>query len=72
MKVIMVTDSMTNKKSIYTPEAFIELVNNLYWEANNFDGAREYFDLEMLDYTMLWYETSYDNVTVTEQDIEGG
>ena len=71
MKVIIVTDLITNKKDIYTPEAFIELVNNLYWEANNFNGAREYFDLEMLDYTILWYETSHDNVTVAEQEYKG-
>lgn len=70
MKVVIVTDLITNKKNIYTPEAFIELANEEYWEANSFNGPSDYFGLEMLDYTMLWYETSHDNVTVTGQEYK--
>lgn len=71
MKVILITDTNTNKViSVKTLKRFIREVNEEYWIANNFCGDREYFKIDDIDFAIGWYSVMSDNLAIDIMKVE--
>lgn len=71
MKVILITDTDTNKViSVKTLKRFIKEVNEEYWEANDFCGDREYFKIDNIDFAIDWYTITSDNLAADIMKVE--
>lgn len=71
MKVILITDNDMNEViAVYTLKKFIQEANKEYYEANNFNGAREYFNLNTIDFAIDWYAATSDNLSIDIMEIE--
>lgn len=71
MNVILITDNDINEViAVYTVKKFIEEANKEYFEANDFCGAREYFNEDSLDYAINWYINTCDNLSLDVMDLE--
>lgn len=71
MKVILITDTNTNKViSVKTLKRFRNEVNEEYWKANNFCGDREYFKIDNINFAINWYAVTSDNLAVDIMKVE--
>ena len=71
MDIITITDNDINEViAVYTPEKFLEEANAVYWEANNFNGEREYFNLDTIDFAINWYIDAHDNLSLDRYTVE--
>lgn len=71
MKVILITDDNIDEViAVYTVKKFIEEVNKEYFEANDFCGAREYFNEDSLDLAINWYIDTFDNFLLDVRNLE--
>ena len=71
MKVILITDTNTNKViSVKTLKRFIREVNEEYWLVNNFCGDREYFKIDDIDFAIGWYAVTSDNLAIDIMKVE--
>lgn len=71
MKVILITDTNTNKViSVKTLKRFIREVNEEYWLTNNFCGDREYFKIDDIDFAIGWYTITSDNLAIDIIKVE--
>lgn len=69
MKVIIITDNDIII-AVYTLKKFIQEVNKEYWQANDFNGAREYFNLHTLGFAIDWYVDTYDNLSIDVMEVK--
>ena len=71
MKVILITDNNMNEViAVYTLKKFIQEANKEYYEANNFNGAEEYFNLDTIDFAIGWYVATSDNLSIDIMEVE--
>ena len=71
MDIITITDNDINEViATYTLEKFLEEANKEYWEANNFNGEREYFTLDTIDTAIDWYIDTSDNLSLDRYTVE--
>ena len=71
MKVILITDTNTNKViSVKTLKRFINEANEEYWKANDLCGDREYFKIDNIDFAIDWYAITSDNLTIDIMKVE--
>lgn len=71
MKVILITDTNTNKViSVKTLKRFIHEANEEYWKANNFCGDREYFKIDDIDFAIDWFAITSDNLAIDIMKVE--
>ena len=71
MKVILITDTNTNKViSVKTLKRFRDEVNEEYWKANNFCGDREYFKIDNIDFAIDWYTITSNNLAIDIMKLE--
>ena len=71
MKVILITDNDMNEViAVYTLKKFLQEVNEEYYEANNFNGAKEYFNLNTIDFAIDWYVATSDNLSIDIMEVE--
>lgn len=71
MKVILIIDNDINEViAVYTLKKFIQEANKEYWEANDFNGAREYFNLNTLELAIYWYINTSDNLSIDIMEVE--
>lgn len=71
MKVILITDTNTNKViSVKTLKRFIREINEEYWKTNNFCGDREYFKIDDIDFAIGWYAITSDNLAIDIMKVE--
>lgn len=71
MQVILITDNDINEViAVYTPKKFIKEANKEYWEANDFNGDKEYFNLDTIDYAIDWYVETSDNLAIDVMEVE--
>lgn len=71
MKVILITDNDINEViAVYTLKRFIQEANKEYFEANDFNGDREYFNLDWIDFAIDWYVATSDNLSIYIKEVE--
>ena len=71
MKVILITDNDINEViAVYTLKKFLQEANKEYYEANGFNGAKEYFDLNTIDFAIDWYVETSDNLSIDIMEVE--
>lgn len=71
MQVILITDNDINEViAVYTLKKFLQEVNKEYWEANDFNGPREYFNLNSLGLAMNWYTQTAYNLSLGIMEVE--
>ena len=71
MKVILITDNDMNEViAVYTLKKFLQEANKEYYEANNFNGAKEYFNLNTIDFAIDWYVVTSDNLSIDIMEVE--
>ena len=71
MKVILITDNDMNEViAVYTLKKFLQEVNEEYYEANNFNGAKEYFNLNTIDFAIDWYVATSDKLSIDIMEVE--
>ena len=71
MKVILITDNDINEViAVYTLKKFIQEANKEYYEANDFNGAKEYFNLNTIDFAINWYVETSDNLSIDIMEVE--
>jgi hypothetical protein len=71
MKVILITDNDINEViAVYTLKKFIQEANKEYWEANDFNGAKEYFNLNTIDFAIDWYVETSCNLAISIMEVE--
>ena len=71
MKVILITDNDMNEViAVYTLKKFLQEANKEYYEANNFNGAKEYFNLNSIDFAIDWYVETSDNLSIDIMEVE--
>ena len=71
MKVILITDNdMREVIAVYTLKKFLQEANKKYYEANNFNGAKEYFNLNTIDFAIDWYVETSDNLSIDLMEVE--
>ena len=71
MKVILITDNDMNEViAVYTLKKFLQEANKEYYEANDFSGAKEYFDLNTIDFAIDWYIATSDNLSIDIMEVE--
>lgn len=71
MKVILLTDIYLNEVvGVYTLRRFIQEANKEYYEANNFNGAREYFNLNTIDFAIDWYVNTAEGLAIDLMEVE--
>ena len=71
MKVILITDNDVNEViAVYTLKKFLQEANKEYYEANNFNGAKEYFNLNTINFAIGWYVGTSDNLSIDIMEVE--
>ena len=71
MKVILITDKDINEViAVYTLKKFLQEANKEYYEANDFNGAKEYFNLNTIDFAIDWYVETSDNLSIDIMEVE--
>ena len=71
MDVILIKDNDINEViAVYTIEKFIHEANKEYWEANNYCGARYYFNPDTLEFAINWYIETSDNLSIDVMKLE--
>ena len=71
MKVILITDNDMNEViAVYTLKKFLQEANKEYYKANNFNGAKEYFNLNTIDFAIDWYVETSDNLSIDLMEVE--
>jgi hypothetical protein len=71
MQVILITDNDINEViAVYTLKKFIQEANKEYWKANDFNGTREYFNLNSLGIAINWYINTSDNLSLDIMEVE--
>lgn len=71
MDIITITDNDINKIiAVYTLDRFIQEANKEYWEANDFNGTKEYFTLDTIDLAIDWYVNTSDNLSLDRYTVE--
>ena len=71
MKVILITDNDINEViAIYTFKKFLQEANKEHYESNGFDGAKEYVDLNNIDFAIDWYVETSDNLSIDIMEVE--
>jgi len=71
--IVLITDKDINEVvSAYTIPKFLEVVNAEYYDANDFNGCKEYFNEDFLDYAIDWFvKTSDNNISIDIVELEG-
>ena len=71
MEVILITDNDINEViAVYTLKKFLQEANKEYYEANNFNGAKEYFNLNTIKFAIDWYVETSDNLSIDIMELE--
>lgn len=71
MKVILITDNDINEViAVYTLKKFLKEANKEYYEANDFSGVKEYFDLNTINFAIDWYIETSDNLSIDIMEVE--
>jgi hypothetical protein len=71
-EIILITDNDINDIiAAYTIPKFLEVVNAEYYEANDFNGSKEYFNANFLDYAIDWFIETSDNLAIDKIELEG-
>ena len=69
--IVLITDNDINEViSAYTIPKFLEVVNAEYYKANDFNGSKEYFNADFLDYAVDWFIETSDNLSADIVELE--
>ena len=71
MDIIIIKDNDINEIiAVYSLGKFIQEVNKEYWEANDFNGSKDYFDIDTIDFAIDWYAATSDNLQLDRYMVE--
>lgn len=71
MDIIAITDNDINDIiAVYSLDRFIKEVNKEYWEANDFNGSKDYFNIDTIDFAIDWYIETSDNLSLDRYTVE--
>lgn len=71
MDIITITDNDINEIiAVYSLDRFIREVNKEHWEANNFNGSKDYFNIDTIDFAINWYIVTNNNLSINRYTVE--
>lgn len=71
MDIIIITDNDFNEIiEVYSLDKFIQEANKEYWEANDFNGSKDYFNIDTIDFAIDWYVETSDNLSIDRYTVE--
>ena len=71
MDIIIITDNDFNEIiEVYSLDKFIQEANKEYYEANDFNGSKNYFNIDTIDFAIDWYVKTSDNLSVDRYMVE--
>ena len=71
MDIIAITDNDINEIiAVYSLDRFIQEANKEYYEANDFNGSENYFNIDTIDFAIDWYVETSDNLSIDRYTVE--